>query len=411
MKKSTRFSAPIAIIAALAIPVFAQGCSAADQLCCADPSKVEIKGEAGAQFNVALSAGADLTAVAQGAFDDVINACRNIAIDLDADVAARETANSAQGDAQVKAWCDLAVAQIGAKINASGKATIAFEAPRCEASLSAKANCQAKCSGGATCDVQATPPTCEGGKLEVSCQGSCKGEANVAIACEGSCDAECSGSCAATVEAPAVDCTGTCEGTCEAKGGVGTGAGASADGTCQGSCKGTCTAKPGTAAIKCSGSCKGSCKGTCSAKAGASVKCDGKCEGKFEPLSCKGGELKGGCKVEAKCDANCDASVSAKAECTPPQITIKASGNVEARYINSIKANLPNLLVVFTARGQAFVGLLGKVSTSLAGSVSGDIGVKGLACLNTVGAGLVKGTGQMTAAVSASGSVVSSFGQ
>lgn len=411
MKKSTRFSAPIAIAAALAIPMFAQGCSAADELCCTDPSKVEIAGEAGAQFNVAVSAAADLTAVAQGSFDDVVNACRNIAIDLDADAAARDTATSAQGDAQAKAWCDLAVAQINAKIKAQGAITIAFEAPKCQASISAKANCQAKCSGSAKCDIQATPPTCEGGKLEVACQGSCKGEANVAVACEGSCDAECSGSCAATVEAPSVDCTGKCEGTCEAKAGVGTGTGANADGTCQGTCKGTCTATPGSAAIKCGGSCKGSCKGSCTAKAGASVKCDGKCEGKFEPLSCKGGELKGGCKVEAKCDANCDASVSAKAECTPPQVTIKAGASVEARYIDSLKANLPNLLVVFQARGQAFVGLITKVSGSLAGSVSGDIGVKGLACLNTVGAGIVKGTGQMTAAVSASGAVVGSFGK
>ena len=66
MKKSVRFSAPIALAAALAIPVFAQGCSAAEELCCTDPTKVEIEGQAGAQFSVAVGAAADLAAVAQG---------------------------------------------------------------------------------------------------------------------------------------------------------------------------------------------------------------------------------------------------------------------------------------------------------------------------------------------------------
>jgi len=411
MKKSTRFSAPIAIAAALAIPIFAQGCSAADELCCTDPTSFTVEGNAEitGQFQAAAGAVADLSAVAQGSLDDVVNACRAIAEDLDADQAARDTATNAGADNQAKAWCDLAVAQIQAKITASGGATLTFQPPKCSASISAKANCQAKCSGSASCDVKATPPTCEGGKLEVECKGGCTAEGGVSVQCEGSCEATCEGSCSATVEAPSVDCNGKCEGTCEAKAGVGTGTGAQADGTCQGTCKGTCTATPGSAAIKCGGSCKGGCTGKCTAKAGATVKCDGKCDADFTPLSCKGGELKGGCKVEAKCDANCEASASAKAECTPPEVTIVAKGNIEARYIESLKLNLPNLLVVFQARGQAFVDLIGKVSGSVVGSVSGDIGVKGLACLNTLGAGIAKGTGQMTAAVQASGSVVTSI--
>lgn len=408
MKKSTRFSAPIAIAAALAIPIFAQGCSAVDDLCCTEPTAFTVEGnaEATGQFQAAAGAVADLSAVAQGSFDDVVNACRAIAIDLDADQAARDTATNAGADAQAKAWCDLAVAQIQAKITASGGATLAFEAPKCSASISAKANCQAKCSGSAQCDVKATPPTCEGGKLEVECKGGCTAEGGVSVQCEGSCEAKCEGACSATAEAPSVDCDGKCEGTCEAKAGVGTGTGAQGDGSCQGTCKGTCTAKPGSVVAKCTGSCKGGCTGKCTAKAGATVKCDGKCDADFTPLSCKGGELKGGCKVEAKCDANCEASASAKAECTPPQVTITAKGNIEARYIESLKTNLPNLLVVFQARGKAFVDLIAKVSGSVAGSVSGDLGVKGLACLNAVVSGIGKSTEQMTASVQASGSVV-----
>lgn len=411
MKKSTRFSAPIAIAAALAIPIFAQGCSAVDDLCCTDPTGFTIEGNAQAtgQFQAAAGAVADLSAVAQGSFDDVVNACQAIAIDLDADEAARTAATNAGPDNQAKAWCDLAVAQISAKITAKGGATLTFEAPKCSASISAKANCQAKCSGSAACDVKATPPTCEGGKLEVECKGGCTAEGGVSVQCEGSCEAKCEGACSATVESPSVDCQGKCEGTCEAKAGVGTGTGSQADGSCEGSCKGTCTAKPGSVVAKCTGSCKGGCTGKCTAKAGATVKCDGKCDAEFTPLSCKGGELKGGCKVEAKCDANCEASASAKAECTPPQVTLVAKGNIEARYLDSLKVNLPNLLVVFQARGQAFVSLIGKVSGSVAGSVSGDLGVKGLACLNTVVSGIGDSTTQMTAAVSASGSVVGSI--
>lgn len=409
MKKSTRFSAPIAIAAALAIPIFAQGCSAVDDLCCTEPAAFTVEGnaEATGQFQAAAGAVADLSAVAQGSFDDVVNACRAIAIDLDADAAARDGATNAGADGQAKAWCDLAVAQIKAKITAKGSATLTFEAPKCSASISAKANCQAKCSGSAQCDVKATPPTCEGGKLEVECKGSCDVSASAPkIACEGKCAASCEGSCSATAEAPSVECDGKCEGTCEGSGGAGT-SGLDAQGNCNGTCKGTCTAKPGSAKLNCAGSCKGSCTGSCTATPGSvSAKCDGECKGEITPLSCKGGELKGGCKVEAKCDANCEASASAKAECTPPQVTIKADASVEARYLDSLKVNLPNLLVVFQARGQAFVGLIGKVSGSVAGSVSGDLGVKGLACLNAVVSGIGKSTTQMTASVEASGSVV-----
>ncbi len=411
MTKFTRFSAPVAILAAIAIPVFAQGCSAAEELCCSDPTKLEIQGQAGAQFTVAVGAAADLAAVAQGSLDDVTNACRNMATDLDATSEELATAQAATGNDAATAWCNLAVAKIKANVTANGGLTVTFAAPKCEASVSAKANCQAKCDVSGKCDIKANPPKCTGGKLEVSCKGSCTAEGSASVACEGKCEADCSGSCAATVEAPSVDCNGKCEGTCEAKGGVGTGTGAQADGTCQGSCKGTCTATPGTAAIKCGGSCKGSCTGSCKASANVAVKCDGKCDGEFEPLKCEGGKLEGGCQVDAKCDANCDASVSAKAECTPPELTIKAGANVQAKYIDSLKANLPQLVVVFQARGEAFVKTISTVGGSLAGSVSGDIGVKGIACLNTVGAQVVNATGQMTAAVNASGNVVGSLGK
>jgi hypothetical protein len=405
MTKFTRFSAPVAILAAIAIPVFAQGCSAADELCCSDPTKIEIQGQAGAQFSVAVGAAADLAAVAQGSLDDVVSACRNIATDLDATTEELATAQAAQGNDAATAWCNLAVAKIKGNVTAQGGLTVTFAAPQCQASVSAKANCQAKCDVSGKCDIKANLPQCTGGKLEVSCKGSCKAEGSASVACEGSCGAECKGSCQAT---GGVKCEGKCEGTCEAEAGT-AGSGIQADGTCKGTCKGTCeVTAPG---VKCEGSCKGQCTGECKATANVAVKCDGKCDGDFEPLKCEGGKLEGGCKVDAKCDANCDASVSAKAECTPPELTIKAGANVQAKYIDSLKANLPQLVVVFQARGEAFVKTISTVGGSLAGSVSGDIGVKGIACLNTVGAQVVNATGQMTAAVSASGNVVGSLGK
>ena len=408
MNLLSRLRLPTLVACLVAVPVLAQGCGGPDELCCSDPSKVELEGRAAVEYSVATGAAADLAAVAQRSLDDVIDACRTMAVDLDATSDELATAQSTTGNDAATAWCKLAADKVS-DLTARGRLKVTFAPPTCQASVSAKANCQAKCDVSGKCDIKANPPQCTGGKLEVSCKGSCTAEGGASVACEGKCEAECSGSCAATVEAPSVDCNGTCDGTCEAKAGVGTGTGAQSDGTCQGSCQGTCTATPGSAALKCEGSCKGSCTGSCKATANVAVKCDGKCDGDFEPLKCEGGKLEGGCKVNAKCDANCDASVSAKAECTPPSLTIEAGADVQAKYIDSLKANLPQLIVVFQARGETFAKTMGTFGGELAGSISGDITVKSIACLNTIGSQVVNATGQMQAAVSASGKVVGSL--
>ena len=322
-----------------AIPLFANGCGA-DDLCCtefsagADLSNVDFKidGEAGAQFKVLAQASADLSGSVNAAVEDVLGACRNIARDLGATEAEITAEDAKERDAALSGMCTLATAKINAGLTISGgaKATLKvdFQAPKCEASFSAKANCQANCSVDAACDVKATPPTCEGGKLVVGCEGSCTAEANAEFQCKGSCDVTASGSCTAQ---GGVECEGKCEGTCEADASV-AGSGAQADGTCKGTCKGSCSVtKPG---VKCEGSFEGTCKGSCTPpSAGIKVECDAKCSAKAEPLKCEGGTLKGGCEVDAKCDANCDASVSAKAECTPPSlaITASASGDLQAQ--------------------------------------------------------------------------------
>ncbi len=127
-KKSTRFSASMAIAAALT-PFLPR--AVAPWTNSAAPIRRCLDGRATPKLIGQLHGcwrWRNFSAVAQGSFDDVVNACQAIAIDLDADAAAREKATNAGPDNQAKAWCDLAVAQIGAKITASGGATLTCEA-------------------------------------------------------------------------------------------------------------------------------------------------------------------------------------------------------------------------------------------------------------------------------------------
>jgi hypothetical protein len=144
------------------------------------------------------------------------------------------------------------------------------------------------------------------------------------------------------------------------------------------------------------------------------VKCDGQCDAKATPLSCKGGTLKASCQVDAKCDANCNASVQAKAECTPPQVDVQFTGNLSADasvVIDALRLNLPNIFLVFTARGKAFVDMVANVSASASAVVDpGKLGVKGTACLAAIVPVLVQAADNMSAAFNASASITASTG-
>ena len=430
---------PGAAIAALALlPILTNGCSSANALnptaglCCTDFKvgadltgadfgvDASIKG----QFEVFAQGAGDFSAAATGALDDVGVACRNIAHDLGAKPADLTAADAKQDPDRTTTYCSLAVAAItafkaDARFMAAGALTIQFTPPVCEASISAKGGCQAKCDVSGKCDIKANPPVCTGGKLSVECKGGCTAMAGATLTCEGSCTGGCQGSCEAQ-GGIAVDCNGKCEGTCTAKAGVGDGMGAHADGTCQGSCSAKCTASATAPAIKCTGSCNGKCDAKCQGSAMAAVKCDGKCDADFEPLKCEGGKLEGGCKVDAKCDANCDASVSAKAECHPPALEITAAGQAMLTgdaaiafdaAITSLKVNLPNILVVFKARGEAFVNI-GTAVISSGASISADpgkLGVKGAACALAIVGVLGAAGANVSASVQAAGSVAGSL--
>jgi hypothetical protein len=173
----------------------------------------------------------------------------------------------------------------------------------------------------------------------------------------------------------------------------------------------------GNAKVHCKGQCKGSCNAKCEAKAGATAKCDGKCHGEAKPLSCKGGELRAQCKADANCEGNCHASASAKAECTPPKLDVSFAGSArvsvtheEALMVEAIRLHLPEILLVFKARGHAFGELSRKVVASGAASFDPPkLGAKGMACLAAIAPVLAQASANAVAAVEASGEVAGKF--
>jgi hypothetical protein len=416
MNTLNRFKASLVAATVVALPILSNGCSsvtdAQGAVCCTEfkaGGTVDAKISGNAEVLTAVQAVADFSGIASAGIDDITAACRGIATDLDADKAKGDEAEANQDkQAKMKAWCDLAVSTIGTiKGKAGGTLKLVVVPPQCSLNVSAKANCSAKCSGSASCDLKANPPKCTGGSLTVSCSGSCSGSATApSIKCEGSCSGSCSGSCTAE---GGVECTGKCDGTCSASAMGGTGTGIQADGTCKGTCKGTCSVT--APSVKCSGSCKGSCDAKCEAMpGGASVKCDGTCTGDVQPLKCEGGKLEGGCMASAKCDANCDASVSAKADCTPPSISVEFQGSADVQFAGKLKAaleaNLP-LIFEFKERLKAMAALTATISGNADASVVGDIKA---ACLISVATAATGAVADVGASVSATASVVGSVG-
>jgi hypothetical protein len=411
MNTLNRFKACLAAATFVALPILSNGCSsvtdAQGAVCCSEfkaGGAIDAKIGGSLEAQAAVQAVADFSGIASAGIDDITAACRGIATDLEADKAKGDAAEAnTDKQAKMKAWCDLAVTTIGTiKGKAGGTLKLVLVPPVCSASVSAKANCTAKCSGTAACDFKANPPKCTGGSLEVACKGGCTATGSAEVKCEGSCSADCHGSCEAT---GGVECSGKCEGTCTA-GGMAGGNGAQADGTCKGMCKGTCSASP--PGVKCTGSCKGTCSAKCEGSATVSAKCDGKCDADFEPLKCEGGKLEGGCMASAKCEGNCDASVSAKAECTPPSVSIELAGSADIQFAGKLKAtleaNLP-LIFQFKERLKAMATLTGTIT----GSADVIVDIKA-ACIIQVGAAAVAAVSDVGASVTATASVVGSVG-
>lgn len=425
MHKGFRYSMLLA--AGVAIPVLTNGCSAVSDatgaVCCkeyqpgTDMLTTDFKVDASikGQFTAFAQASGDIATVGGNAVADVTGSCTAIATDLGADPQDPGAAGLA-GTALMNFWCNKAVAQINANFTATGVAkaqlTLQYDPPQCSMSLSAQADCQAKCDVSGMCDIKANPPTCTGGTLEVDCKGGCTASGTApSFDCTGSCSGNCTGSCEAQ-GGVAVDCTGHCDGTCAA----GTaGNGVQTDGSCKGTCSGHCTIDATAPKVTCKGTCSGQCDAKCTAAPGqASVKCGGKCDVQATPLECKGGTLSGGCMVDAKCSGSCNASVQAKATCTEPKLVIAFSGSVKAgaegqynALLNTLETNLPKLLVVVEGRGKAFGDAFGAVITGGADlTASGKLDAHGAFCIAAMTPSIQSGVDNFTGALSASVSVI-----
>jgi hypothetical protein len=426
---------PAAVAVALALPVLASACgdNPAAALCCKDfqvgvdlagadlGAKAEFKGE----LLAFAQAASDLSAVAQGMLDDVAVACRAIATDLGKD-ASDPGVRGKSGIDGVRAWCNLAKAEITASAQATGAGTLTveFDPPKCQASLSAQASCEGGCKADASCTEPKLDARCEGGvsgKCEATCQGSCTGSPTAAASCKGSCSATCEGACEAQ-GGVAVDCEGTCSGACQGTCEGTTGAGGHCDGTCKGKCDAKCTARAG-AQVKCTGRCDGKCTGECKLEANANVQCSGTCSGgctvEYKEPKCSGEIRPPACQVKGDCKASCSASASAKAECSEPRVVVKAAGQIQAgaqakfdALVRTLELHLPKLLVVLKARGQAFVGNVDAVAKGGAKIVAnpGALEAKGVACAGAMVTAVSAAFTNASASLEASATVLGSVG-
>jgi len=380
-------AAPIAITMAL-VPTLS-GCgddlgNPLDALCCsdfkigADLSGVDwgLDGQANVDFGLAMQAIGDFSAVASAVVTDLGTACRSMAVDMGEDENAVNETDSAE---RAKSWCALAASAV-ASLKAEASLTITFQEPKCSFSASAQANCEASCTANVECEAELGDVSvrCEGGELsgkcEGTCSGKCEGSANLAVACEGTCEGSCEGECQGGCEADpsGANCTGECSGTCN------------------GECKGSCTMEA-NAEVECSGSCDASCSVELKAP---------KCDAELTPPSAE-------CSGSAECGGSCEASASAKAECTPPALTVEASGAVSLDIelkIAALKLHLPQILLIARARGELLVNNAQAV-LSIAGNLDAALEGDATAVLCIVPAVVAIGDAVVNAEASLSASV------
>lgn len=282
----------------------------------AEAQKVEAFLDAGARFE------ADSLALAA----EVEGTCDAIAADLGVTVP-----SAAEGELQVEASCAAVSQEIRAILDASLPAgaslELIYEPPVCSFALDAMAECVAECDVNVDANVEVE---CTEGRLVGSCSGTCTGECRVegAVECDSSCSGTCTGSCTGT-------CFGACDGECSAFDG---------EGNCVGTCTGTCEGS-------CSGTCSGSCEGSCTAGVAGTCEgtCAGSCDVELEAPRCEG---MASVEADATCEAACEAEVSARAECTEPEVALYVSAEVDpaaqarlAELVTTLQANYPRLLV------------------------------------------------------------------
>jgi len=332
-----------------------------------------LEGELEGKVKAALSAGAHLQEIAAEMEAEVATACGNLAKDLGADEAAITPKEEGPGK-KAEAACDAAVKLVNDfKAKAKGSLKVDAKPPRCEASMSATADCAAKCD--ANVKPGEAKVECEGGEISGTCDAKCEGSCTVdaGAKCEGTCNGSCKGECSAEISGK---CDGTCNGKCDGKDSKGKCAG-----TCEGSCKGTADAA-------CNGTCKGECSASCEMKATGECKgtCNGKCSVEMKEPKCSG-EVKPP-EMSAECKANCDAEVKADMECQPASVFVKIDGAADAEAATKLRAaltkNLPALFKVTMGMQSKVEGVADNVKASLEG-VQAAVQGGGAAALKVAG--------------------------
>ncbi|MDB4937664.1 MAG: Flagellar hook-length control protein FliK [Labilithrix sp.] len=410
-----------AIAFGVLVPVMLSGCGAAGGLGgmagavpgvggkCPDLSKPEsilafdfagnfkISAQAGAKLKASTAAAVELKGFADQVDADLKAGCGAIAKDLGAGADFKDG----------KSACEAAIKGITdtkAKIGGGLKLSLNVKPPRCQADLNAYGDCAGKCDASVTGGKAKVE--CEPGKLSGKCDASCEGSCDVQAGAK--CDGSCTGSCDAEVKA---SCSGKCNGKCDGKDSKG----ASCAGTCEGKCEG------GTI----NGECKGKCGGECKLKASAKCEgtCTGKCSAEFKEPKCTGEVIPP--KISADCKAHCDASVSAKAECTPAQVGVVASGGTDLKALETLKAtlekNLPLVLKVAVGMGEKSIKMAGNAKTVIEGTMSSMTEIAGsgggqaaltvgqlTACLGDTFKGAISAAGSLQANVSVSVNVSAS---
>jgi hypothetical protein len=271
---------------------------------------------------------------------------------IGADIGVDAAAMQPRQDATAsQAACGAVSAKVKGLLQGGVKLEASYTPPKCHVDASASAGCDARCK--VDVDPGEIVAQCTPAKLSGRCQGTCKGQ------CDGKCSGQCNGNCAVK------DAQGKCAGKCE--------------GTCQGKCDATCHA---------------SCEGSWQAP---------KCEGHVTPP-----------KVDADCKASCQASVKFKAQCTKPQLDLKASSNAQAlgKLLASLSVHMPALLVAQVKIGKEIGGevqTLVRLGGELRGKLKGA-GERAIACVTASASAVATASVSINVSFKASASVSGAAG-
>jgi hypothetical protein len=313
-------------------------------------ARISANARANAKIRVFLMAARDMNRLSMQMEAEAVQACRNMGRDLG--LSEQEMApRSSEPGAAAQAACGAVSVQMDGILRQGIQVRVQATPPQCQASLDAKARCDA------ACDVELDPGAivaqCEPARLSGYCQGQCRGQ------CDGTCTGQCLGNCTAR------DVQGNCAGQCQ--------------GTCTGNCSATCHAH---------------CQGQWQSP---------RCEGMVRPPS-----------ADAECNASCNAHADFNASCTPAQVNVQGFQNTDMalRLAATLRANLPMLLHAEFALGRRLAGSMRTVVDVGAQlpRVVGDAGAEGLACIAAASSASVQASARINVSVQASASVSGKVG-